>query len=103
MSLPDDFSFGEFVCFLDARTVSVEEANQIRDAKPEGFPIKVVRVVPEGAPKEDRHTAEDLDGRYLAAFDELGVIAICYRPDYHGFGSAKTVAEAAQLVASVAG
>jgi 2-polyprenyl-6-methoxyphenol hydroxylase-like FAD-dependent oxidoreductase len=100
VALPDEFSFGEFICFVDARVVSVADADRIRGAKPEGIPMKVVRVVPDGAALPDRHTAHDVDGRYGTAFDQHGAIAICYRPDYHGFGSARTVEDAVQLVAA---
>jgi 2-polyprenyl-6-methoxyphenol hydroxylase-like FAD-dependent oxidoreductase len=99
--LADRISWGEFVTFVDARRVSEEDAERIRAAKPGGVTCKVIEVVPAGGQPRNRHSGVDLDGRYTAAFDRSGSLAIVMRPDLHGFGAATTIEDALALMAAL--
>ena len=97
----DEVTFHEFVTLLDGRRVSSEEASRVRAARPAGIACKVIRIVAAGAEIEDMHTARDIDARYTELFDHVGRLAIVYRPDLHGFGSASTPEGAVDLVAAL--
>ncbi|TAJ48501.1 MAG: bifunctional 3-(3-hydroxy-phenyl)propionate/3-hydroxycinnamic acid hydroxylase [Herbiconiux sp.] len=97
----DRLSWGGFIAFLDGRRVSADEAQRIRAAKPATIDCPVIEVLPVDEPPRNRHSGADLDGRYLGVFDVTGAIALVYRPDLHGFGSASTVDDAVTLLASL--
>ncbi|MCQ1948931.1 bifunctional 3-(3-hydroxy-phenyl)propionate/3-hydroxycinnamic acid hydroxylase [Arthrobacter sp. zg-Y859] len=95
----DRITWGEFVAFVDGRVVSEDDAERIRAAKPAGFPCKVIEVMPADTAARNRHSGSDVDGRYGEVFDTA--VAVVYRPDFHGFASAKTVDDAVNLMAAL--
>ena len=101
IDLLDAVSFGEFLILVDMRRLSTEDAEQLRSGKRADLPAKVVEVVPDGASQPNRHTGVDVTGRYGALFDATDRAVIVYRPDFHGFGSAETLAGALELVAAL--
>lgn len=101
VALLDAVSFGEFLVLADMRRLTPDQAAGIRAAKPGHLVAKVVEVVPEGAERPNFHTGVDVTGRYGALFDSLDRAVIVYRPDFHGFGSARTAEEATVLVAAL--
>ncbi|MBW4095198.1 MAG: bifunctional 3-(3-hydroxy-phenyl)propionate/3-hydroxycinnamic acid hydroxylase [Acidobacteria bacterium] len=101
VSNADTISWGEHIAFVDARHLTEAEAQRIRAAKPKLTPGKVIEIVPAGTPARNDHSGEDMDQRYTAVFDQTGTVAIVYRPDFHGFGSARTIEEAISLLAAL--
>ncbi|HWI31950.1 MAG TPA: bifunctional 3-(3-hydroxy-phenyl)propionate/3-hydroxycinnamic acid hydroxylase [Microbacterium sp.] len=94
----DRITWGAFAAFIDARRVSEADAQRIRDARPDGIDCKVIEIVPGDAAPRNRHSGADIDGRYSRVFDSTMAVAIVYRPDFHGFGSAVSVDEAIALM-----
>lgn len=101
VALLDEAMFGEFVVLADMRRLSEADAAAIRAAKPADLPVKVVEIVPDGAERPNTHTGVDVTGRYAALFDATDRAVIVYRPDFHGFGSARTLDDALDLVAAL--
>jgi 2-polyprenyl-6-methoxyphenol hydroxylase-like FAD-dependent oxidoreductase len=99
--LADRITWGEFAIFVDARRVSEEDAERIRNAKPATVPGKVIEVVPAREEPRNRHSGTDLDGRYAALFDSSGALVVVMRPDLHGYGAAATIEDAVALVAAL--
>lgn len=94
----DRISWGEFVAFVDARTVTEVDAERIRAATPPGLPCKVIEVMPADTAARNLHSGSDLDGHYGVLFDTTGSVIVVYRPDFHGFGSATTLDAAVHLM-----
>lgn len=98
-ALLDDIAFGEFLILVDMRKLTAADAAQIRATKPAELPAKVIEIVPHGADRPNHHTGVDVTGRYAERlFDRTDRAVVVYRPDFHGFGSARTLDEALDLV-----
>lgn len=97
----DRIHWGEHIAFVDARRVSQADAERMRAAKPEATRCKLIEVVPAGTAPRNVHSGEDLDDRYRTVFDQTDSVLIVYRPDFHGFGSARTVDEAVDLLGAL--
>jgi flavoprotein hydroxylase len=97
----DRITWGEHVAFVDGRHVSEADADRIRAARPALTTCKVIEIVPTGTPPRNVHSGEDIEGRYTSVFDQTASVVIVYRPDFHGFGSARTVDEATALLGAL--
>lgn len=98
VALLDEISFGEFLILADMRRLTPEQAAALRAATPEPIVAKVIEIVPDDADRPNVHTGVDVTGGYGRLFDAHDRMLIVYRPDFHGFGSAVTFAEALTLV-----
>lgn len=101
--LLDEVAFGEFVVLVDARRLTPEDAEAIRVAKPSALEMKIVEIAPVGAERPNLHTGVDVTGRYGELFDAVDRAVIMYRPDFHGFGSARTREDGVALIETLSG
>lgn len=97
--LPDDEAFGAALVVLDGRTISADDATAVQSAIPHGIRSHVLVVVPEDGAPPVPGTVVDVDNRYLPFLQSAGAIAAVFRPDFYGFGCARTVEQAGCLVA----
>lgn len=101
VALLDDLFFGEFLVLADMRRLGEADPQAIRAAKPDHVSARIIEVVPADADRPNPHSGADVTGRYGELFDRLDRAVIVIRPDLHGFGSARDVAEAIELASAI--